>query len=48
VLLYTPCISALTVARHELGTKWMALSAVGQFVIAWLAGAFVFQVGALL
>jgi ferrous iron transport protein B len=47
VLLYTPCISALTVARNELGAKWMALTAVGQFVIAWLAGALVFQIGLL-
>ncbi len=48
VLLYTPCISALTAARQELGTKWMVLTAVGQFAIAWLAGMSVFQVGLLL
>ena len=48
VLLYTPCVSALTVARHELGLKWMAVSAVGQFAVAWFAGAFIFQAGSLL
>jgi len=48
VLLYTPCISALTVARHELGTRWMALTAVGQFVIAWMVGAVIFQAGLIL
>ena len=45
VLLYTPCISALTVARHELGRRWMLLTAFGQFGLAWLAGMLVFQAG---
>ena len=48
VLLYTPCVSALTVARHELGTRWMLLTAFGQFSLAWLAGMLVFQTGLLL
>ncbi len=45
VLLYTPCISALTVARHELGGRWMSWMAFGQFAIAWLASLVVFQGG---
>jgi len=47
VLLYTPCISTLTAARHELGRKWMALTAGGQFVVAWLVALLVFQLGLL-
>jgi len=47
VLLYTPCISALTVSRHELGTRWMLWMAFGQFAIAWAAGLSIFQVGLL-
>lgn len=48
VLLYTPCISALTAARQELGTRWMLLTAIGQFSVAWLAGVLVFRLGLLL
>lgn len=48
VLLYTPCVSALAVSRHELGTRWMLWMAAGQFAIAWLAGLVVFQAGLLL
>lgn len=35
-LLYTPCIAAIAAVKRELGTKWAALIAVGQCVIAWL------------
>lgn len=45
VLLYTPCMSAVGAFRHEFGTRWMWVSVVGQFVIAWAGAVFVFQVG---
>lgn len=48
VLLYTPCMVALAAERHELGTKWMWVSIVGQLAIAWLAAFIVFQGGKLL
>jgi ferrous iron transport protein B len=48
VLLYTPCMASLAAERHELGTKWMWFSIVGQLAIAWLMSMLVFQVGLLL
>ncbi len=48
VLLYTPCMVATTAARHEFGARWMWVSIVGQFVVAWLAAFLVFQGGLLL
>ncbi len=48
VLLYTPCMATVAAFRHEFGTRWMWVSVVGQFVVAW-AGAFLtFQGGRLL
>ena len=48
VLLYTPCVVAVAAERHELGTKWMWVSIIGQFALAWLAAFIVFQGGKLL
>lgn len=48
VLLYTPCMAAVAAERHELGTRWMWVSVLGQFAIAWLAAFIVFQGGRLL
>lgn len=48
VLLYTPCMVAVAAARHEFGNRWMWVSVVGQFVVAWLAALIVFQGGLLL
>lgn len=45
VLLYTPCMATIAAMRHELGTRWMWLSFVGQLTIAWLAAFFVFRLG---
>ena len=45
VLLYTPCMAAVAAAKHELGTKWMWVSVLGQFAIAWLVALLVFQGG---
>ena len=36
VLLYTPCVVALTTTRRELGLRWMWVSALGQLAVAWL------------
>ncbi|MFQ3662599.1 MAG: ferrous iron transport protein B [Chloroflexaceae bacterium] len=48
VLLYTPCMTAVAAARHEFGSRWMWVSIVGQFVVAWLVALLVFQGGRLL
>ena len=45
VLLYTPCMAAVAAEKHELGTKWMWVSVLGQFAIAWLVALLVFQGG---
>ncbi|MDJ0952113.1 MAG: ferrous iron transport protein B [Acidimicrobiia bacterium] len=45
VLLYTPCMAAVGAFRHEFGTKWMWVSVIGQFLIAWIGAVIVFQGG---
>jgi ferrous iron transport protein B len=47
-LTYTPCLAALIAERAEFGTRWMLVSAIGQFVLAWLLAFIVFQGGLLL
>ncbi|KPL78665.1 iron transporter [Ornatilinea apprima] len=47
-LLYTPCMVAVAAERAEFGAKWMWVSIIGQFVLAWLAAVIVFQGGKLL
>lgn len=48
VLLYTPCVATVAALRHEFGTRWMWVSVIGQFVVAWLGALMVFQGGLLL
>jgi ferrous iron transport protein B len=48
VLLYTPCMVAAAAARQEFGNKWMWVSVIGQFVLAWIVALLVFQGGLLL
>ncbi len=48
VLLYTPCMAAVGAIRHEIGTRWMWASVVGQSLIAWVMAVVVFQGGTLL
>jgi ferrous iron transport protein B len=48
VLLYTPCMAAVAAFRQEFGTRWMWVSVIGQFVIAWAGAFLVFQGGRLL
>lgn len=47
--LYTPCMTALgTIKKEAGGWKWMLLSAIGNFVVAWVVSLLVYQVGTLL
>ncbi len=48
VLLYTPCMAAVGAIRHEIGTRWMWVSVVGQTIVAWLLAVSVFQGGTIL
>ena len=48
ILLYTPCIAAISAIRRELGGRWAAGVVVGQCVIAWFAALLVHTVGLLL
>jgi len=48
VLLYTPCMASLAAFRHEFGTRWMFMTVIGQFLVAWLGAFVVFQGGRLL
>lgn len=48
ILLYTPCIAAISAIRRELGGKWAAGVVVGQCVIAWFAALLVHTIGLLL
>ncbi len=45
VLLYTPCMAAVGAIRHEIGSKWMWASIVGQTLVAWLFAVAVFRGG---
>ncbi len=47
VLLYTPCMAAVAAFRQEFGTRWMWVSVIGQFAIAWAGAFIVFQGGRL-
>lgn len=48
ILLYTPCIAAISAIRRELGGRWAAGVVVGQCVIAWFAALLVHTIGLLL
>lgn len=49
VLLYTPCVAALSAIHKEMGSaKWTAVAVVYQLFVAWLASALVFQIGTLI
>lgn len=48
VLIYTPCMVAVAAEKQELGTKWMWVSVIGQFILAWIMAFVVFQGGKLL
>ncbi len=48
VLLYTPCMAAVAAFRQEFGNRWMLVSVIGQFAVAWLGAFLVFQGGRVL
>ncbi len=48
VLLYVPCVSAISAMRQEFGKRWMWAQIVYTLAIAWGAAVLVFQVGRLL
>jgi ferrous iron transport protein B len=48
VLIYTPCMVAISAERQELGTKWMWVSIFGQLALAWIMAFIVFQGGKLI
>ena len=48
VLLYTPCVAALSAIRREMASaKWTILAVVYQLAAAWFVSAFVFQIATL-
>lgn len=47
VLLYIPCVSAVSAMRQEFGKRWMWAQISYTLVIAWAASVVVFQVGKL-
>lgn len=48
VLLYVPCLTALTAMRLEFGTRWMLYQILYTAVVAWLGAVLVYQGGLLL
>jgi len=48
VLVYTPCMAAISAERQEFGSRVMWASIIGQTGLAWLLAAVVFQGGLLL
>ncbi|MBN1264298.1 MAG: ferrous iron transport protein B [Anaerolineales bacterium] len=47
-LLYTPCMVTAAALKHELGTRWMFASMIGQFVLAWVISFLIYQGGVFL
>jgi len=45
VLLYVPCMAAVSAMRHEFGNRWMLAQIAFTLGLAWLAAVLVFQVG---
>jgi len=45
ILVYTPCMATVGAIRHEIGTRWMWSSVIGQTVLAWVMAVGVFQIG---
>ncbi len=47
VLIYTPCMVAISAEKQEFGAKWMWVSVIGQFILAWVMALLIFQGGKL-
>ncbi len=45
VLIYFPCIAALSAIRREAGTRWALFSALYTTALAWLVAFAVYQIG---
>jgi len=45
VLLYVPCVSAVSAMRQEFGTRWMWAQIGYTLILAWAAAVLVFQIG---
>jgi ferrous iron transport protein B len=45
ILIYTPCVATIGAIRHEIGTRWMWFSVIGQTMLAWVMAVGVFQIG---
>ena len=48
VLLYVPCVSAISAMRQEFGSRWMWAQFAYTLLLAWGAAVVVFQVGKLI
>lgn len=48
ILLYFPCIAAVTAIRREAGRKWMWFTVIYTTLLAWLSAFVVFQIGSLI
>ena len=48
VLLYVPCVSAISAMRQEFGQRWMWAQVGYTLILAWAAAVVVFQVGKLI
>ena len=48
VLLYVPCVAAISAMRQEFGKRWMWAQISYTFFIAWVSAVLVFQVGKLI
>ncbi len=48
ILLYFPCIAAVTAIRREAGRKWMWFTVIYTTLLAWISAFLVFQIGSLI
>ena len=48
ILLYTPCVAAISSVKRELGGKWAVGVVIGQCAIAWIAAGFIHILGTLI
>lgn len=48
ILLYTPCVAAISAVKRELGRRWAVGVVIGQCVIAWLVAGLVHIIGMLI
>jgi len=45
VLLYVPCMAAVSAMRQEFGSRWMLAQIAFTLILAWFAAVLVFQAG---